>query len=57
MQTTDPVCGMFIDTDDGNTVEQEFEGHGYHFCSQKCKEEFLNHPDKYRDKLSSERYK
>lgn len=57
MQTTDPVCGMFIDTDDGNTVEQEFEGHGYHFCSQQCKEEFLNHPDKYRDKLSSEPYK
>lgn len=53
MQTTDPVCGGFIDTEDGNTVEQQFEGNGYYFCSEECKQEFLKHPDKYRDKLAS----
>lgn len=53
MQTTDPVCGRFIDTDDKGVVEQQFEGHGYYFCSEECKQEFVNHPGKYRDKLAS----
>ena len=52
MQYVDPVCGMIIDPDD-HVPQQEFEGHPYYFCSEACKQEFLNNPDQYRDKLAS----
>ena len=52
MMYIDPVCKMEISEDDA-AAEQEFEGHPYYFCSEECKMEFLNHPDKYRNKLAS----
>jgi YHS domain-containing protein len=52
MTYIDPVCGMLVDPDD-DPPQQEFEGHPFYFCSEECKTEFLNHPDRYRNKLAS----
>jgi YHS domain-containing protein len=43
--TTDPVCGKEIDA--RNAISETFEGHEFSFCSQKCKDEFNRHPDRY----------
>ena len=51
-KAVDPVCGMVVDPDD-DPPQQEFEGHPYYFCSDTCKQEFLNNPDQYRNKLAS----
>jgi YHS domain-containing protein len=53
MQIKDPVCGMLVDSEDEDVPQQQYEGHGYYFCSETCKQEFLDHPDRYRNKLAS----
>ena len=47
--TTDPVCGMRIDTEDaaGST---EHEGETYFFCSQTCHDAFTANPAAYATK-------
>ena len=42
-QPRDPVCGMFVDG-------PLFALHGdvrYHFCSERCRQKFLDEPDRY----------
>lgn len=42
----DEVCGMKIDEDEaGDTVE--FQGKTYHFCSERCRRKFEEHPGWY----------
>ncbi|MEX1312348.1 MAG: heavy metal translocating P-type ATPase, partial [Candidatus Sulfomarinibacteraceae bacterium] len=43
---TDPVCGMEVDPTAGKpTVEHR--GTTYHFCSQRCRERFVEEPGRY----------
>lgn len=44
METTDPVCGMQIDTEKAAATEVVLE-RTYHFCSTSCHEKFLANPD------------
>jgi Cu+-exporting ATPase len=44
--TTDPVCGMRIDTDDA-VATAEYEGTTYSFCSQACHDAFEADPASY----------
>jgi len=44
--TTDPVCGMRIDTDDA-VATTEHEGKTHYFCSEACHEAFLADPVRY----------
>lgn len=41
--TTDPVCGMRIDTDDA-VATAEYEGATYYFCSEACHDAFAEDP-------------
>ena len=42
--TTDPVCGMSVDPD-GPQVEHD--GETYHFCSERCRDQFAADPDAF----------
>ncbi len=42
----DPVCGMKIDEHDAPATT-EYEGVTYCFCSQVCKQAFLEEPQRY----------
>ena len=44
--TTDPVCGMRIDTEDA-AASTEYEGETYFFCSQTCHDAFTADPASY----------
>ncbi len=43
--TTDPVCGMKVDSESGRSLE--YTGKRYYFCSQHCVEKFSADPDIY----------
>jgi Cu+-exporting ATPase len=44
---TDPVCGMTVDT--GTSKHHlEYRDEKYHFCSARCRERFIDEPEKYR---------
>lgn len=43
---TDPVCGMRIEESDA-VATAEHEDRKYYFCSEACKETFLEDPDEY----------
>jgi Cu+-exporting ATPase len=43
--TVDPVCHKEINP--AQALRENFEGHEYFFCSEKCREEFNHHPDRY----------
>ncbi len=45
-QVTDPVCGMTFDQNDA-VATAEHQGRTYYFCSEDCKETFLEAPDDY----------
>ncbi|VAW16309.1 Lead, cadmium, zinc and mercury transporting ATPase; Copper-translocating P-type ATPase, partial [hydrothermal vent metagenome] len=42
----DPVCGMNVDPN-ADKPSQNFEGHQYHFCSDKCADKFAAAPKEY----------
>jgi len=44
--TTDPVCKMEVDEETAAT-SCSYEGQTYYFCSQTCKEQFAQNPEKY----------
>jgi YHS domain-containing protein len=46
--TTDPVCGMQVDTDTAQHTA-EHEGKTYYFCSRGCKLDFEDEPERYLD--------
>lgn len=45
-QVTDPVCGMTLAQEDA-VATTEHQGRTYYFCSEDCKETFLEEPDDY----------
>lgn len=45
-KNTDPVCGMDVD-EERATGQSEHGGRRYYFCSEGCKEEFDNRPDRF----------
>lgn len=46
MTVRDEVCGMTIDRTEA-TSSIEFQGKVYHFCSERCRQRFEEHPDWY----------
>ena len=42
----DPVCRMKIDKDKSKFF-LEYEGDGYYFCSENCKNKFVASPQQY----------
>jgi Cu+-exporting ATPase len=47
-KTTDPVCGMSVDPNDGKPTA-EYEGHTYHFCCDGCRKKFEADPAAYAE--------
>ena len=43
--TTDPVCGMKVDSESRHSVEHA--GERYYFCSQRCQDKFQANPAEY----------
>ena len=39
----DPVCGMEVD-ENAAPATAEYDGETYYFCSEKCREEFMQDP-------------
>lgn len=50
----DPVCGMEVDEVRAETLglTSVFKGKTYYFCSEECKEEFDNNPEKFIEELT-----
>jgi Cu+-exporting ATPase len=42
----DPVCGMSVD-DQNSTIQVDYDGRTFHFCSEECKEVFQTNPEPY----------
>ena len=47
--TVDPVCNMDLESHHGQFM-YDFEDKTYYFCSQACKEEFAQQPEKFAKK-------
>jgi len=45
-KATDPVCMMKVKKGE-NALNYEFRGEIYYFCSENCKEQFRQEPEKY----------
>ncbi len=43
--TKDIVCGM--DVDEKNALKEQRNGKEYYFCSESCKNQFIENPEKY----------
>ena len=46
MRVQDEVCGMTIEAE-GAAASARFQGRTYHFCSDRCRTKFREHPDWY----------
>ena len=42
----DPVCGMEVD-ENAAPATAEYDGEVYFFCSEKCRQEFLQNPGQF----------
>jgi YHS domain-containing protein len=47
MKHIDPVCGMVVKEE--NSLNFEYKGKIYYFCSEFCYEKFKKDPEKYLD--------
>ena len=45
MEQRDPVCGMMIEK--AGALRAHFRNETYYFCSQKCHDKFLSHPESF----------
>lgn len=50
MKSTDPVCGMTVDSNSAH--KSNYQGRDVYFCSASCKQKFDADPKKYAAKLS-----
>ena len=48
---TDPVCEMQVD-ESTSTIDAEYEGKKFYFCSEECKEVFQTNPAPYAHKVA-----
>jgi len=46
MKVRDEVCGMSVDSASAS-ANVEFRGKTYYFCSEQCRSQFVEHPDRY----------
>ena len=46
MKVHDEVCGMSIDSESA-AASVEFRGKTYYFCSDRCRQMFEAHPERY----------
>lgn len=46
MQVRDEVCGMEFEESEAAAATR-FEGKLYHFCADRCKKLFREHPERY----------
>ena len=46
----DPVCGMQVQTATA-PARTEHGGHGYHFCSDRCRERFVRDPERFTKEM------
>lgn len=46
MKTTDPVCGMSIESTKA-AAHETFHDKTYYFCSTQCRDDFKKAPQKY----------
>lgn len=44
----DPVCGMEIESSQA-PAQTIYEDRGYYFCSEECKETFVENPEEYAE--------
>jgi YHS domain-containing protein len=42
---TDPVCGMQVNA--GTSLETDHRGHTYYFCSEQCRQRFIEAPKRF----------
>jgi len=42
----DPICLMKVEKNE-NTLNYQWEGKTYYFCSENCKEQFEKEPERY----------
>ncbi len=47
--TVDPVCNMDLKSHHGEFM-YDFEDVTYHFCSELCRDEFIQQPEKFHKK-------
>jgi YHS domain-containing protein len=52
----DPVCGMEV-KDISKAEKMEYKGKTYYFCSNSCKSQFGQNPEKYIDKQNKDEHK
>ena len=52
-KVTDPVCGMTIKIEKA-VGQTEYEGATYYFCTEACKQQFLEQPERYVGKESAQ---
>ncbi len=43
----DPVCKIKIEEEDDTTIQAEYDGKVYSFCSEECFDQFKAYPDNY----------
>jgi P-type Cu+ transporter len=48
---TDPVCEMQVD-EANSTIEADYNGKTFYFCSEECKEVFQTDPAPYANKVA-----
>lgn len=53
MKAVDPVCGMQLKMQK-STLQSEFRGQTYFFCTAACRKAFDVHPEKYVSFLAKE---
>ena len=46
MQVHDPVCGKLMDLED-TVGSEDHEGWAYSFCSEQCRDLFMESPDRF----------
>ena len=42
----DPVCGQKVE-EELSTIQADYDGRTFHFCSEECKEIFQVNPEQY----------
>ncbi len=47
----DPVCDMQVD-ESNSTIQSDYNGRTFHFCSEECKEIFQTDPEPYAKKVA-----
>ncbi len=47
----DPVCDMDVN-EENSTIQADYKGKTFHFCSEECKEIFQTDPEPYAQRAA-----